>query len=424
MCEVTDAHTLSQPVSLAKQEAKVDCDETEASTDPVLLHTRTLTRSHVAGVDTELGTPHVTDHTEFDGEGQVEPQWGGPRFIMPLAPLRISSPLCQTSGHLEGAQICGKRSFNDNREHSCDHVRPPSLLDDKENTADSAGTSPPGGQPDLTSIKTSSVSDGPPVSRPATKTAEKMPHKAHKNTSESKGRSKKEKPAAHHHGAQAARKQEGSAHHVPAKPKETHVGEDAAAAFEDERDKPVSESVVPVEKAKLHGKKKKKHGQSAGAAKSPGETPAEESSVKPKSTKGRIDMFEAKMGTKAGKAQKDNDPSLGAEKYHPEAKPSQDEALPRHPEQKANKLTSPLNEDAVKRRRLSQDKFGKLLGHLESKLPKSGEVKAETPKAEVGAARRKAYSDVVRQTVTAKEGRTCFLRRPNKATREPSSYVT
>lgn len=514
---MTEEHCISQPGLVAKREArrscgpaKVDRERTEASTDPHFFTAHTRTNSHVPGVDTQPGLhinvcTHVSSDTlaDLDGAHQVEPRWGSPKFIMPLAPLSIGSSLvCRTS--LGRDQTCAKRSLNDNRDLSCDHLQPcglrpisdgitdtPSLEEDeelihkKENTTDSAVTSSPEGQLDLYTGDTErddffierktiieEINDlsrdlsnlaavpadhliiseknhvafitldlnDPFVSRAAKpiatavqsqkavlnhKPAEKMPHKTHKTTSDGKTRSKKDKSAGHYHGAQASKKQENLPLHVPApqtcKQKETHplpvekhTSHDTAARPEDKEDKLVIETGVAAEKVtnKPHGKKKKKHGQNATGVKSVGEPLVEvENGAKPKTAKGRIDMFEAKLGAKAGKPQKDSDHSDGAEKKQPEAKPSQAEQTPHHTAHKDHQtknFTSPLNDDVIKRRRLSENKFGKIVSALESKLPKTDvsiQAKGEVPKVDVGATRRKAYSEVVKQkTITPKEG--------------------
>ncbi|XP_076614852.1 alpha-protein kinase 2 [Chaetodon auriga] len=505
LCEVTDEHSVSQLGLVAEQEAKrrsepaeVDREGTESSAD--FLTTHSLTPSRVPGVDTQPGlhinvNTHVSSDTspDFDGACQLEPQWGSPRFIMPFAPLGISSSLFgRTSSSLKGNQTFVKRSVGD---HKRDHVQPCALwptsygntdkpplegelIHEKENTRDSSGTSSPEGNLDLdvaecffTPRKTiieeindlsrelSNLADVPAdhfiiseekrvacitldindpfVARPAKpiikseqaklnqKPAEKMPHKTHKSTSESKTRSKKDKPAGHHYGAQASKKQENSSHHVSAqqvcKQQETRpltgenqTSESTPAGLEDKEAKLVIATGVAAEKApsKPHGKKKKKHPQNATGVKSVGEPLVEvENGAKPKSAKGRIDMFEAKLCAKPGKAQKDSDHSHGAEKksQQSEAKASQGEQPLHHVDHKDHQpknFTSPLNDDIIKRRRLSEDKFGKIVSVLESKLPKPGvsvQAKGEEPKAESGATRKKAYSEVVKQKVPPKE---------------------
>nr|XP_019937988.1 PREDICTED: alpha-protein kinase 2 isoform X1 [Paralichthys olivaceus] len=257
------------------------------------------------------------------------------------------------------------------------------------------------------------------------KTAEKMPHKSHKHTSEGKTRSKKDKSAGHHHGAHASNKQENLSHHVSApqtnkQPEnhpltgENHTSEKAPAGLEDNQVKLGTDTGAAAEKApsKPHGKKKKKHGQSTAPLKNIGEPLAdEENGAKPKTAKGRIDMFEAKLGNKVEKAPKDSGYSDGAEKKSQqlEAKASQGERPPQLSENKDHqpkKFTGPLKDDVIKRRRLSQDKFGKIVSALESKLPKPDvciKAKAEEPKANAEAARKKAYSEVVKQKITPKE---------------------
>lgn len=256
------------------------------------------------------------------------------------------------------------------------------------------------------------------------KTAEKMPHKTYKSTAESKARPKKDKSAACHYGAPASKKQENLPHHVSTQqvckqPEahplagENHAGENTPAGPEDKAAQLVIETGVAAEKApsKTHGKKKKKHAQNATGGKSTGEPLVEvENGAKAKSAKGRIDMFEAKLGAKA---QKDGDQPHGAEKkpQKPEDKASQGEQPLQHTDHKDHqpkKPTSSLKDDIIKRRRLSEDKFGKLVSVLESKLPKpevSIQAKGEEPKVDAGATRKKAYSEVVKQKIPPKEGK-------------------
>ncbi|XP_029372308.1 alpha-protein kinase 2 [Echeneis naucrates] len=263
------------------------------------------------------------------------------------------------------------------------------------------------------------------------KTAETMPHKTDKNASEGKTRSKKDKSAGHHHhhhhhhGTQASKKQENLSHHVSAQQTckqveihpptgENHTSETASAGLEDNQAKSGIETCVPSEKApnKPHGKKKKKHGQNAAAPKSVMEPPAEVvNGAKPKTAKGRIDMFEAKLGAKAEKAQKESGQKDAAERKseQPEAKVSKKEG-PAHQtehrkDQQPKNSTSPLKDDAIKRRRLSEDKFGKIVSALESKVPKtnvSTKAKATDSKTEAGAIHKKPYSEVVKQKLLPK----------------------
>ncbi len=512
---MTDELRVSQPGSASKQEANLSCGpaevDRESSTDLRVFTTHALRNSHVPGVSTQPGLhinvpTHVSSNTlpDFDGACQLEPQWGSPKFIMPLAPLGVGSSLvCRTSCSLEGDQTCGKRSLNDNRDLICDHVQPcvlwptsdritdkaslegDELIHEKENTIDSSEKSSPEGQLDLdtgdpgecflTTRKTiieelndhsrqlSNLSvipadhlfisekkrvafitlelNDPFVSRAtkpiatavisekaklSQKAAEKMPHKTHKSTSESKTRSKKDKSAGHHYGAPASKKQENLSRHVSAqqvcKQQETHplagenhTSENTPAGLEDKEAKLVIETGVATEKAlsKPHGKKKKKH-QNATGVKSVVEPLVEvENGEKAKTAKGRIDMFEAKLGAKAGTAQQDSDQSHGAEKksQQPEANASQGDQPAHHTDHKDHKpknFTSPLNDDIVKRRRLSEDKFGKIVSALESKLPKpdvSIQAKGEETKVDAGATRKKAYSEVVKQKIPPKEGK-------------------
>lgn len=257
-------------------------------------------------------------------------------------------------------------------------------------------------------------------------TAEKMPHKTHKNTTESKTRSKKEKAGGHHHGPQVSKKQESP--HVSVQQNrnkqethphtgENHTSENAPAGLEDRETKLVIETDVAAETApsKPHAKKKKKHGQNTTAVRSVPLIEVE-SGAKPKSAKGRIEMFEAKLGVNAGKAEKDSDQSDVTEikSQQPEDKAFQGKQPPDHADHtdsQPKNCTSSLKDDVIKRRRLSGDKFGKIVSVLESKLPKtdvSVKAKGEEPKLEAGATRKKAYSEVVKQKIPPKEGKGCI----------------
>ncbi|KAM6902087.1 alpha-protein kinase 2 [Xenentodon cancila] len=255
----------------------------------------------------------------------------------------------------------------------------------------------------------------------------KMPHKTHKHASESKAHSKKEKSAGHlhhHQHAQTSKKPESPPHHVfpqqISKRQESlgttganHTSENCPPELESKDVQQVMETAVRNEKStsKHHGKKKKKHAQNA-TVKSGGESLIDvENGAKPKTAKGKIDMFEAKLGAKAGKVHRDGDQTAGTDKKNdkPEVKASQEEQGQHHADRKDHppkNLTSPLNDDIVKRRRLLEDKFGKTVSNLESKLPKtdaSKTAKREETQGNVGAARKKAYSEVVKQKIPPKE---------------------
>lgn len=251
--------------------------------------------------------------------------------------------------------------------------------------------------------------------------ADTMSHKTHKSATESKARPKKDKPVVHQGGSQTPKKEDQSSHHLSAQqvckqqegpmvPKEKCSSKSAPARCEDREVKPVAEN---TEKAsnKSHGKKKKKHAQHAAGTKGGGEALADaENGAKPKTTKGRVDMFEAKLNLRAGNAQKDSDHSCHAEKksIKPEAKISKEQ--PSHhtgpKDQQPKGFTSPLN-DEIKRRRLSGDKFGKMVSVLEPKLPKPApphQEKREETEAE-GGAPQKAHSQVVKEKTASQEGK-------------------
>ncbi|XP_058473337.1 alpha-protein kinase 2 [Solea solea] len=507
LCEVTNEHG---PGSVDKQKAKRSCGSnrvgggtTIPSADPCFLTKHALT--HVQGADTQPGLrvdvhTHVLPDTlpDVDGSCQVESQWGSPKFIMPLAPLSTSSSLgCRKGSSLERDQISAKRSLNDNRGPTCDHIQPCLLwptsdginnkpspkgykepIQNKENTIDS--TEKYKGNLDLhrcnsskclltekktiieeinalsrgisnlavaaadhsiileksrVAIITLDIND-PFVSRPAKPVtavpfepqpnqtiAEKMPHKSHKHSVDNKTRSKKDKSAGHHHNAQASKKQENVCN-VSGKQTckqqevlpitgENCAIENARAEFEDNPAILGIETSKAAEKApsKTHGKKKKKHVQDATAQKNVVEPLVdEENGAKPKTAKGRIDMFEAKLGAKAEKTQKDRSPLdvAGGKNRQLEAKAPQAEKPVHHTDhkdQQPKNSTSPLKDDIIKRRRMSEDKFGKILKVLESKLPKPDvQIKGKTEESKVDeATRKKAYSEVVKQKIPPKE---------------------
>lgn len=249
--------------------------------------------------------------------------------------------------------------------------------------------------------------------------ADTMPHKTHRVTTESKTRPKKDKPAGHQGGPQTSKTEESLSNYVSAQ-QEGPIGhqekcssKSALARCEDKEVKPVTEN---TEKAsnRSHGKKKKKHAQHAQHAagkSSAGEPPADvENEAKPKTTKGRVDLFEAKLSLRAGNTQKDGDRSCHAEKKSskPEAKISKDQPS-HHTGQKDHQskgFTSPLN-DEIKRRRLSGDKFGKMVSLLDPKPPKPAPLhQGKREESQVGCgAPQKSYSEVVKQRTAPQKGK-------------------
>lgn len=248
------------------------------------------------------------------------------------------------------------------------------------------------------------------------KVAEKMPQKSPKSASENKPRSKKDKCGGHHCAVQALKKQDVISNGVLARrPQETQpndalnlTSEKTRTGFEEKEGKPL-ETTVTTEKAssKPHGKKKKKHSQSATGAKTAEEPLGElDKGAKSQTTKGRVDMFEAKLGPQTGKANREDS-------RHPEAKIHKGEQPTHHSAHKDHqpKHVAKPSSDDVKRRRLSEDKFGKIVGVLESKVPKpdfSRQAKVEDCKVAV-APPKKAYSDAVKQKLPPKEGNGCLI---------------
>lgn len=245
------------------------------------------------------------------------------------------------------------------------------------------------------------------------KVAEKMPQKIHKSVSENKPRSKKkDKCGGHHCAVQVLKKQDTISNSVLAcRPHEIHpndalnlTSEKTRSGFEEKEGKPL-DITAATEKAssKPHGKKKKKHGQSATGVKNAEEPLGKlDNGAKSQTTKGRVDMFEAKLGPQTGKANDAKDDSRC-----PEAKIQKGEQPAHHSTDKDHqpKHVKPSSDD-IKRRRLSEDKFGKIVGILESKLPKpdfSCQAKVEDSKVAV-APPKKAYSEAVKQKLPPREG--------------------
>ncbi|XP_008324286.1 alpha-protein kinase 2 [Cynoglossus semilaevis] len=407
---------------------------------------------------------------------------------MPLAPLTSSSSLVyRTASSLEEDQICARRSLNDNRGTSCDHVRPcdlwptsdgvpgklslehyselnhkirdttESAVQHEENVDLFLGENSKStltekrksiieeyyylgrevtnfevgaadnfliSEESRVAILTLGVED-PFVQRPIKSViVEEMPHKSHKHHLDGKSRCKKDKSAGHHHGAPISKTRENVSHQISVKQKEVSppAGEnfitDTSAEFEDLKTKLVIDTSMTAEKTpgKHHGKKKKKHGQNTTAQKTVEEPPADEDyGAKPKTAKGKIDMFEAKLGAKAVKVQRNSSQPDAADKtlQVKEINASQEEPHLCQAENKDHQpkkfqvsSPSPMKEDIIKKRRLSEDKFGKILNILESKLPKpdvDNKGKKDEPKADVVSTSKKAYSEAVKKNLTAKE---------------------
>lgn len=256
----------------------------------------------------------------------------------------------------------------------------------------------------------------PPIKPQKRGKADKMPHKNHKSTAENKSRPKKDKLVGHPCVPRTSKNEDHLLQHVPAqqvcKQQESQILNEEKSTLARCEGNEVTPLTENAEKAsnKVHGKKKKKHVQHATGARSVGEPLAGvENGAKPKTTKGRVDMFEAKLGSRAGSTQKDSDHSCHPEKksLKPEAKICQDQTLHRagHKDHQPKSFSSPLN-DEIKRRRLSGGKFAKMVSALEpkSKAAPPHQENREEPKAD-GGALKKAYSEVVKQKTAAKEGK-------------------
>ena len=253
-----------------------------------------------------------------------------------------------------------------------------------------------------------------------------MPHKTHRSTFDFKTRPKKDKCATGLHPATPTCKRQenlpvNAPVQQPTKGHETHTKGDPSNGPEGKEDGAVTAvngpaaSDVPV--AKSFCKKKKKHTtQNATVVKSEPEPPPvkEEKGAKPNAMDGKISAFEAKFGPKIGKT-KDKAAVVSGKLESVQAEGPQQKS--QHPEVKASPGKEPqnrgthvklqgtpqnnlINDDAVKRRRLSEKKFGKTVSALEAKINKAEVATApnrEDAKAGVDTTRRKAYSDVVKQ---------------------------
>uniref|UniRef100_A0A8C8D6A6 non-specific serine/threonine protein kinase n=1 Tax=Oncorhynchus tshawytscha TaxID=74940 RepID=A0A8C8D6A6_ONCTS len=229
------------------------------------------------------------------------------------------------------------------------------------------------------------------------KKGSKMSHKTRTH-------SKKDKPAVVHHLAPPTSKTQenlllGS-----------NIKCDPLTTREDGDDGPVTvkETIVITEnvntKGHAHGKKKKhsgKHSQNASVKSEGIDSLVEvENRAKQKTaTNGKIDTFVAKFGAKAGKTKDKTTAALPCKKDSVNSDSAQKQpgvkslvdasvisqgATVSDPSSKVPQFTIPIgqqpNDDVIKRRRLSEDKFGK-----------------HEPKAAVETTLRKAYSDVLKQ---------------------------
>ncbi|XP_054896622.1 alpha-protein kinase 2-like [Poeciliopsis prolifica] len=233
-----------------------------------------------------------------------------------------------------------------------------------------------------------------------------MPHKTSKNPPDSKTRSKKDKSSGHHHGAQAAKKQESTSQQQTWKQQESHLAtgenhviENIEGGLEAKEAKLVKETSVGTEKGtgKPHGKKKKKHGHKASANHETEASVDVEHGAKPKSAKEKVDMLE---GIKAEKVQWDENQSVV------EAKTQQPEDIVSLEAPHLSDLQEITNDDVIKKRRVSGDKFGKILSALESKLSKTDtplKAKGEETQPKTTAVQKKAHGEVVKQKIPPKE---------------------
>ncbi|CAL8327295.1 unnamed protein product [Boreogadus saida] len=248
-----------------------------------------------------------------------------------------------------------------------------------------------------------------------------MPHKMHRSNLDFKARPKKVGPTTGLHPATpTCKRQENLSANAPGQQPptghDTHTKVDPLNGQEDGAVAAVNgPAVSDVPVAKSLCKKKKKHTtQNATVVKIEPEPPSvkEEKGTKQKAMDGKISAFEAKFGPKisktkvaviSGKLESAQADGLQQKSQHPEAKALPGKEPPNrgtHVKLQETPQTNQINEDAVKRRRLSEKKFGKMVSALESKFNKTEVAtapKREEAKAGVDTTRRKAYSDVVKQ---------------------------
>ncbi|XP_054612336.1 alpha-protein kinase 2 [Dunckerocampus dactyliophorus] len=406
--KVTEDHSVprDQDADASGGSAEVDCNGLEASADPTSMNPCV---SGVPGLEFNMLSDTLMD---LDGVRQMVPQGGCPKFIVPVAPLEISSTLECRRSSLEGDQT--KRTFNDTHPRAwslwtvCDETtkgddaartsEEMTALCRKLSTATVISEKNRGAStlPDNSTETNSAKATNGQVNQ---KTGAKMPHKTVKTPSESKPRSKKS--SVHHHNSSAPKKQENLPHlptQMASKPKET--GENQPVALAEEKTAITGSAVT--EKPKAHGKKKKKHNHNTTAVKTAAEPLVEmENGAKAKSAKGRIEIFEAKLSGKPAKTHWEASDSVG--KKHPDAFKHGE----RHPDpERHHTKNRPLNEDVIKKRRLSEDKFLRFLDTKPTKPGASIQAKTvEAVKVDVGAPRKKAHSEVVKhKTSTPKEG--------------------
>lgn len=441
-------------------------------TDVRSFHTRTLIKSHVSGVHINCREPPDASPDLVVPACNLEPPRGSPKFITLLAPLSVGSSHARQANGKVRRSVNVNTDLCCGHEQPCIgwptsdgiHVKPslegealsqnnpaeelPSeeqwnsargfiterkTIEDihafsreLSNLAAVPGSSFVISEEKRLAVFTLDIDDpfvstplpaAPPIKPEKRGKADKMPHKNHKSTAENKSRPKKDKLVGHPCVPRTSKNEDHLLHHVSAhqvcKQQEGQILNEekcTLARCEGNEVTPVTEN---AEKAsnKVHGKKKKKHVQHVTGARSVGEPLAGvENGAKPKTTKGRVDMFEAKLGSRAANTQKDSDHSCHPEKktLKPEAKIPQDQTLHRagHKDHQPKSFSTPLN-DEIKRRRLSGGKFAKMVSALEPKLPKAApphQENREEPKADSGEL-KKAYSEVVKQKTTAKEGK-------------------
>ncbi|CAL9682099.1 unnamed protein product [Knipowitschia caucasica] len=363
---------------------------------------------------------------DFDGVCQVEPLLGSPMFIMPSAPLSLGSSLVTQASGLNGNQRATRWSL------SSDSVYDPNEGSDYQPNSDNITDFSSESIEDITDSKQSetdfttdlALDEVTQFSFTQSKTifeesrdllslaaipndhftvcAEKkvvcftldlfdpffplvsttprakMPHKTHKSNSEGKTRAKKDRPPAHcNNNVQTAKKQENLHYNNEAEQQicKENLTENETRLENKDGEQVIDTVVPPKEMGRRHSKKKKKH--------------PNKSTTEP--------LTQAEPETKTDKATSDvlKDKQVVTSTDQPTAlQKNTDKA-----ETKIQVEPKSDKDDLIKKRRLSQGKFGKLVSSMESKLTQ-GDVKttkAALDKVDVGATRRKAYSEVVKQ---------------------------
>ncbi|KAJ0047390.1 hypothetical protein NL108_002110, partial [Boleophthalmus pectinirostris] len=403
------------------------------------LSTLTPTNVHVPEEDSNPGlNVHVT-LADLDGACQVEPLWGSPKFIMPSAPVSIGSSLVTqaASSSLNGDEeatrwalkrdsvydpneafdcqpnsdgitdfssestediTCSQQTETDSSKDlisdevtQCSFHKPKTIFEESKDLLNLAVISNDHFTVCLEKRVACLTLDlyDPFVPLASKTSVARMPHRTHKSSLEGKTRSKKDRHVGHSHGVQSLRKQENlhcndGAEQPLCTFKENFTGEQETRVEHKDGENVIEVGAVPQKEiGRRHSKKKKKH---LGKCTSESLTEVENEA---KADKAITDILKEKQVTK------DSDQSGAIQKKTEKAETKTPQNCP---DKLSQNTSAPTNDDdLIKKRRLSQDKFGKLVSSLESKLTKGDTSKTVEDKADAGATRRKAYSEVVKQ---------------------------